>query len=383
MVFARCAVKKLFFTALLSVAFLAPLVSHAQTVHQDLKEIVEARVVEIISDGERNIFGTDTNVSYQNVKALLLSGSRENEEVIFENEMTPLSAGDVVYLNYVRMIDGTEYFLFKDFKRQSQLVWLGLMFVGLLVWFGGMQGVRALVSLALSIAAIIFFLVPALLAGYNPALVSLVIAGLILAIVLFFTHGVNPRSLIAFGGTFSAVMITCLMAWFWVSSMRLTGFGDDTAVYLNFSTDGALDFAALLLGGIIIGILGVLDDVSITQASVTQELKAANPKLTAVELYQSAIRVGRDHVGSLVNTLALAYVGVSLPLILLFAAAEADWYLSLNQEVVAAELVRIIVGSAGLVLAVPFTTALAAWYFGSREVDSVGDSSHGHGHTHG
>lgn len=367
---------------LIAIIFLLPAIGVAQTVHEDLKEIVEAEVLSIVSESERDIFGTDTSVPVQEVEVRLDSGSRTGEVVVFENELTPLAVGDAVYLNYVEKIDGTEYFLFKDFKRQTQLYVLGLLFAILLIIFAGRQGVLALLSLALSIAAILFLLVPALLNGYDPALSSLGIAAVVLALVLFITHGINPRSITAFLGTMSAVLVTCLTAWFWVGSLRLTGFGHDTAVYLNFSTNGTLDFPGLLLGSIIIGILGVLDDVSITQASVVQELRRANESLGLWELYQRAIRVGRDHVGSLVNTLALAYVGVSLPLVLLFANADAEWYFTINQEIVAAELVRIIIGSIGLILAVPFTTLIAAWYFSSHPVDTEDVSSHGHGHHH-
>ena len=177
-------------------------------------------------------------------------------------------------------------------------------------------------------------------------------------------------------------IVTCFIAWFFVDVMKLTGFGSDASVYLNFSTNGTLDFAGLLLASIIIGILGVLDDVSITQASVVQELKHANEKLNARELYLRAIKVGKDHIGSLVNTLALAYIGVSLPLVLLYATADASVALSLNQEVVAAELVRIIVGSIGLVLAIPITTVIAAWWFSKHDVDKGDVESHGHSHVH-
>jgi len=138
----------------------------------------------------------------------------------------------------------------------------------------------------------------------------------------------------------------------------------------------------LLLGGIIIGLLGVLDDVSITQASVVQELKASNPGLGFTELYRRALRVGKDHVGSLVNTLALAYVGASLPMLLLLAYSGTEPGLLLNQEIIAAEVVRIIVGSIGLILAVPLTTLLAAWYFRNKTIDPHEDHGHSHGHSH-
>jgi uncharacterized membrane protein len=313
----------------------------------------------------------------------VLSGSKEGEVVTFENELIPLKEGDDVYLHYLKTINGDEYFIFTDFKRHTQLWILGGLFVGLLLAFSGWHGLRALFSLALSIGAIVFGLVPLMLAGWNPILVSLLVSAVVLAVVLYFTHGFNSRSSIAFLGTFGAVLVTCAIAWVSVSTMRLTGFGSDASVSLNFATRGTLDFGGLLLGSIIIGILGMLDDVSITQVSVVRQLKRANKSFDMRQLYIRAIEVGKDHLGSLVNTLALAYVGVSLPLVLLFANADAPLALTLNQEVIAAEYVRIIVGSIGLILAVPLTTLLAALYFGKREVlDEHGESSHDHHHHH-
>ena len=366
---------------ILTCLFLVSLVS-AQEVYQELKEIVPADVLQILSEEERTIDGTDTVVHVQHIEARIQGGSQEGRMVIFENELVPLEVGDSVYLNYLKTINGDEYFIFKDFKRQGPLLVLLLLFVGLLIFFTRMQGVRAVVSLGLSVFAILFLLVPALLAGHNPALVSAGIATLILALVLFITHGIHPRSVIAFGGTVAAVLATCAVAWIAVDVLKLTGFGSDAAVYLNFSTNGRLDFAGLLLGSIIIGILGVLDDVSITQASVVRELRAANAALSVRELYVRAINVGKDHIGSLVNTLALAYIGVSLPLVLLYATASAELALTLNQEIVAAELVRIIVGSIGLVLAIPLTTIIAAWWYANHDAEEPGRGSHSHAHPH-
>ena len=370
------------FAAIVCCLFFVAGLTSAQEVHQELREIVPAEIVAIDGETERSITGTGATTTVQAVRAEILDGVREGTVIAFDNDLVILEAGDRVFLSRLVTINGDEYFVLKDVDRRGYLIILVVLFVSLMVWFAGRQGVRALASLALSIAAIVFILIPALLAGYDPALSSLAIAGLILAVVLFGTHGINPRSLSAFGGTFTAVLLTVLIALFFVSAMRLTGFGSDASVYLNFSTGGALDFAGLLLGSIIIGILGVLDDVSITQASVVQELKAVNKAMGLRELYSRAIRVGRDHVGSLVNTLALAYVGVSLPLVLLFARADSAISLTLNQEVVAAELVRIIIGSIGLILAVPLTTLIAAWWFSTHEVDENDLSSCGHNHHH-
>lgn len=365
------------------VSLVQPFAAYAQTAYEELQDTIRAEVVEVESERVEHIPGTSASTTVQTVNAQLLEGENEGAVVTFENDLIPLAAGDDIFLSHIRTVNGDEFYILKDVNRQTELLMLVALFIFLLVWFAGRQGIRALASLSLSIGAILFLLIPALLAGYDPVLASLAIAGVILALALFGTHGINPRSLTAFGGTFAAVLATSIIAWIFVGAMRLTGFGSDASVYLNFATNGTLDFAGLLLGSIIIGILGILDDVSITQASVVQELKGSNAAFTVRELYRRAIRVGRDHVGSLVNTLALAYVGAALPLVLLFATSDAPLAFTLNQEVIAAELARIIVGSIGIILAVPLTTLAAAWWFGThgvRERDM--SSAHGHHHHH-
>ena len=357
--------------------------AQAQEVHQEFQETVKAEVIEITAQFERDIMGTGATTTVQEMRIQIKAGVREGEVVRLDNDLVVLEPGDKIFVNRLLSIDGTEYYVFKDVERRLPLLILVGIFVLLVIWLSGMQGVRAVLSLGLSIGSIIFLLIPALLAGYSPALTSLVIAGLILSVTLFFTHGFKPRVFITFLGTFGAVFATCVIAWIWVEWMRFTGFSDDSSVYLNFATGGTIDLTGLLLGGIIIGLLGVLDDVSITQASVVQELKGANPQFGFKDLYERALRVGRDHVGSLVNTLALAYAGASLPMLLLFAYSDSSMIMLVNQEVLAAEVLRIVVGSIGLILAVPFTTAMAAWYFKDKFVDPNEDGGHSHGHSHG
>ena len=350
----------------------SPTILHAQQVHQDLQETVRGQVVSVDREFQRRITGTDASATVQELSVRILDGEAAGRVVQIDNDLVLLREGDRIIVNRLELIDGTELFVFKDPERRGHLVAIFVLLVGLVLWFAGKKGIRALLSLGLSIVAIFVILVPALLAGYSPAWVSLGVSVVVLALILFLTHGINPRSVIAFAGTVSAIFITCAIAAYWVSAMRLTGFGHDASVFLNFSTGGTLDFSGLLLGSMIIGLLGVLDDVSITQASVVQELRAANNTLTFKELYQRAIRVGRDHVGSLVNTLALAYVGAALPLVLLFSSARSSLFMTFNQEMVVAEILRIIVGSIGLILTVPLTTALAAWYFQDKDVEETG-----------
>lgn len=369
------------FIPVVFLCLLAPLHLFAQEVYEELKETVRAEVVEVVKTYERAITGTNATATVQTVRVEVQEGLRVNHTVTFDTDVMQLQEGDDIYVNRIVHIDGTEYFVFKDINRDTPLIVLFLIFSSLLLLLARFQGLRALLSLLLSIAIIILVLVPLLLSGYPPVLTSVLISALVLGVVIFLTHGLNARASIAFCGTVGAVTLTGIIAAVFVEATRLTGFGSDAAIYLNFSTGGALDFGGLLLGGIMIGVLGVLDDVAIAQVSVVRELKAANSKLDVRALYERALRVGRDHVGSLVNTLALAYMGVSLPLVLLYSRAGTDLVFVLNQEIVAAEIVRALVGSIGLILAVPLTTAIAAWWFAKQSDIHVDENNH-HVHYH-
>jgi uncharacterized membrane protein len=358
-----------------------PVFLGAQEVHQELKETVRGEVLRILSTETRDIIGTDANATVQEVQVVLKEGERRGEVATLENDLMLLEAGDSIYVNRLVTIDGVEYYQFKDADRTGALMVLMLLFVGTLIAFTGTHGLRSIASLLLSLGAIFFVLVPLLLKGYSPVLVCVLVAGSVLAIALFLTHGMNVRTVIAFLGTFGAVVATGVIATVFVHASKLTGLSSDAAIYLNFSTKGTLDFGALLLGSVIIGILGVLDDVAITQAAVVEELKRANSTFGFRALYRRALRVGRAHITSLVNTLSFAYIGVALPLVLLLAASGSSIVLSVNQEMVAAELIRIFVGSIGLILAVPFTTVIGAFWYARHGVDEAGGEGH-HGHIH-
>ncbi len=248
-----------------------------------------------------------------------------------------------------------------------------------MILFGGFQGVRSLCALLGSFFAIFYVLLPGILGGANPILLSVVVAAGILFAAIFFTHGFNRESLVAYGGTMIAVFLTSVFALFAVYSTDLTGFASDASTYLNFNTGGTLDFTALLLGAIIIGVLGVLDDISVTQAAVVTELYRSNPSLTKREVYLRALRVGREHVGALVNTLILAYTGAALPLLLHASITATGLVSAINTELFATEIVRMIVGSIGLILAVPIVTFLATLYL--KGYTPKHDHSHSHGHT--
>lgn len=364
------------FLALLGLGFTFPV--SAQELYNDYQGTFRGKVIEIIDQEQRNIPGTDTEHLFQTIKAEILEGEKKGEIVTIENDYLELDEGDKFYYNYLVDISGLERYEIINIDRKDSLIFLGLIFVFAVILFGGKQGVRSLIALVGSFLAIFYILMPGLLHGWNPIVASFLVASGILFLAIFFTHGFNRESVVAYGGTMIAVVITGLFAIFAVSSSDLSGFASDESTYLNFNTRGTLDFTALLLGAIIIGILGVLDDIAVTQAAVVSELYDSNPDMSKKEVYKRAIRVGREHVSALVNTLVLAYTGASLPLLLYFSMSPSSFGSVINLEIIATEIVRAIVGSVGLILTVPIVTILAVIYLKGYKPSH---SNH-HGHKH-
>lgn len=356
-----------------------PLSAQSASTYEDHYGIWRAEVTSIESEVETRIPGTDTKATIQTLEATLLEGEKEGSTIIVENDFLQLSVGDSFFVNYLITEMGDEIYTVSDADRRFPLMVFGLIFIATILFFGGKQGLRSLIALLGSLFVIAYALIPSLLSGYPPVITSSIIAVCILFIGIFLTHGWNRESLVAFSGTCVAVLITGTLATWAVSFNSLSGFGSDESVFLNMKTDGRLDFAGLLLGGILIGILGVLDDIAVTQAAVVRELFHTDPTLSRRVVYQKALRVGREHVGALVNTLALAYTGTSLPLLLLFYKSEASTMMLVNSEMFASEIIRTLVGSIGLILTVPITTGLAVWILKNH---SDGPSSHNHGHSH-
>ncbi len=259
---------------------------------------------------------------------------------------------------------GNEYY-FVDYRRDLPLVFLAVLFAVVVVGLSRWYGLASLAGVALSLLVLTTFVMPAILEGKSPLLVATVGSAAVMFLTLYLAHGVNARTTTAILGTLASLGLTILLATVFVELCRFTGFGSEEATFLQLSAD-KVNLEGLLLGGIVIGTLGVLDDVTVTQASAIWELRAANPALRPRELYRSGIRIGRDHIASTVNTLVLAYAGASLPLLILFTISNRSLSNILTSEVMAEEIVRTLVGSVGLVASVPITTALAAAVVGSH-----------------
>ena len=226
---------------------------------------------------------------------------------------------------------------------------------------GGWRGVRSLIALALTLVVIVKIVVPLILAGRDPVWVAILAATGVTIATFLLTEGFRSQTVAAAVGTFASLALVAGLAIMFDQLARFTQFrGSEDATYLQAVGLPNIDIGGLLLAGIIFGALGILDDVTLTQAATVSELNAASPSLSRMVLATRAMNVGRSHIAATVNTLFLAYVGASLPLIVLFAAGRQDPLLTASMEVVAVEVVRAVVGSIGIVLAVPLTTAVAA-----------------------
>jgi uncharacterized membrane protein len=261
-----------------------------------------------------------------------------------------------------------------DFIRTAPLVWIGGLFVALVVLVGRGRGGRALAGTAVSLAVVFAFILPQIKAGGDPVLVSIVGSIGLLSVSTYLIYGWNLKAHAAVIGMMLSLLFTGGLAWLFVGWTRLTGMGLEESAYLVMELGADLDFRGLVLGGIIIGSLGVLDDVCVGQASAVFELVNANRDLSWRELFRRSLNIGRDHIAAMVNTLLLAYAGASMPLLLVFTIYQESIWRRINREPIAEEIVRTLVGSVGLVLAVPITglaaSLLARWAVHREERES-------------
>jgi uncharacterized membrane protein len=293
------------------------------------------------------------------------AGRMVSEELVgFRTEK--LRPGDEVLLAHDPSAEERFQYRLFDRERRGILLWLALLFAGAVILLGGLRGVAALAGLGASVLVLILFVIPAVLEGQSPFLVAVVGASAIAFLALYLAHGFTTMTTVALLGTLAALALTAGLSQVFVALADLTGFASEEATVVQIGA-AQINLAGLVLGGVVIGALGAIDDMTVTQASAVWELRAADPRMTRSSLLHSGLRIGRDHVGSTVNTLALAYAGASLPLLLLFALSRQSLGVVANSEVVATEIVRTLVGSIGLVAAVPITTWLAASLVGEPE----------------
>ncbi|MBW0106820.1 YibE/F family protein, partial [Pseudonocardia sp. KRD291] len=287
---------------------------------------------------------------------------RDLVQLVPSEPSTPrFAVGDEVVLAYSGGdADDPGSYQITDFQRGTSLLWLAGAFALAVLALGRWRGLAALVALGLSFVILALFVLPSILGGNDPLAVAVTGACLIMFVVLYLSHGFSARTSCAVLGTLVSLALIGLLGSVFSAATRLTGLDDTTANLIGTLGNVPIDARGLVLAGLVIGALGVLDDVTVTQASAVWELRDANPSMGPGQLFAAGMRIGRDHVSSAVNTLVLAYAGAALPLMLLFTVSAAGVGQILTSQDVATEIVRTLVGSIGLVASVPVTTGLAA-----------------------
>lgn len=357
------------FTLLSLFAFLLSTFSFAQNTdspqqEQPQEETLEALIVDILQEKEIKIM--DKKQLFQRLELLITKGSLKDEKIIIENGNIPVvnlqkyKVGNQVFVSFTKDPEGNNLFYITDYIRRKSLFWLFLVFVLLTAAIGRWRGVSSLLGMGFSFLIIFKFILPRILAGNNPIFIAIIGSLFIIPVTFYLSHGFNKKTTTAISGTIISLIITGILAGIFVKTSKLTGFASEEAGFLQAVKQGTINIKGLLLAGIIIGVLGVLDDITVSQAAVVHQLKKANPKLKYKELYKKAMDVGRDHISSMVNTLVLVYTGAALPLLLLFINNPHPFSEVINYEIITEEIIRTLVGSIGLVLAVPITTFFAS-----------------------
>jgi uncharacterized membrane protein len=330
-------------------------------------ENVKAQVKEIIEEGEVTL--GETVQRYQVARVELLEGDYKGivmemdygRRQILSNNVY-LRPGDQILVTVGARPDGVLTVYFADFVRINSILWMVVIFIVTILVLSRWKGLRSLLSMALSLAVIIGYIIPHILAGEGPLRVSITGAIVLLMVTLYLTYGWNLKTHAAVLGMVIVLLLTGALAGLFVYTTRLTGSGDENALFLMQMLNTSINLRGLLLGGMIIGALGVLDDLVTTQSSAVFELHHISPTLGFGELFRSVMRIGQDHVAATVNTLVLAYAGAALPMLLMFSLGRGNYATFINFEFVAEEIVRTIVGSLGLIAAVPLTTAIATLF---------------------
>lgn len=343
--------------------------------------LVSGRIlaVEITGESDDPMFGGGQLAT---VDVEVLEGPDEGQVVELTADLSgypDFGPGDGVELARSRAPDGTVDYFITDFPRLPTLVVLIGMFIAAVLMIGRWHGLRSLIGLALSLLLVVRFIVPAILAGSHPPLVALVGALAVMVVTLYLAHGVNEMTTAAIVGTAGALILTVVLGLVFIDAASITGFASEDAVFARQQVLD-LDLQGLVLAGLIIAALGVLDDVTVSQASTVFALHDTDRTLPFTALFARAMKVGRDHIASVVNTLFLAYAGASLPLLVVFSTGGLGTGEIVNSEVLAVEIVKTVVGSLGLIAAVPLTTALAAAVAVRRAEDAPAVPVHVHAH---
>lgn len=339
------------------------------------REVVEQRVI----SEEDNLYTQVIRVQRADTGEMVEIGVGTTFQPL--NEQQLIGEGRRLVLAEQQLSTGESEVIVADIYRLPTILFLFFVFLLVVLVVGGWQGLYATLGMILSVVILMQFIVPQILTGGNPIVISLIGALVIGAVTIYVAHGMTLKSHLALASTVLVLLVVVGISYLAVTAAQLVGLGSEEAYFLQFGPSAVVNLQGLLLGGIMLGALGVLDDITVSQVSIVFQLRAAKKNISSAELYRRSLAVGKDHVASLVNTLVLAYAGANMPLFLLFVLNEQtpDW-VTLNSDVIVEEVVRTLAGSIGLVLAVPVATYIASWVALRKTAAEI--EAHAHGHHH-
>lgn len=344
--------------------FILPSPAAAQSTKIDR---VEQRIEAVVLSVKDQKVLTDGGIKrkYQKLELMATSNAQKGKKITLEHGLVPVvntpeyNVGDKVSVSVTKGPDGKDTYFITDYiRRDSLYILLGIFFVVCVV-VGGLRGLRSFIGMLVSFVIIFLVVLPLILKGYDPILVAILSSIVVIPVNFYLTHGINKKTTSAVIGTIIALVLTGILAQIFVNAGHLTGLTSDEASVLSAMKKGIVPMKGLLMAGIIIGALGVLDDITISQSSIVFQLRNTAEKLKFWQVYRKSMDVGQDHIASMVNTLVLVYTGAAMPLLLIFADNTKSFTEIINYEMIAEEIIRTLVVSIGLVLAVPIVTFIA------------------------
>lgn len=355
---------------------LFPGFAQAQT---EIGQVKEGKVIQVLESGQKTFL--DDLVDFQTLEIEVTKGDQPGQTIEVENSAAGMDLssatykayqpGDLLRISTQKDADGNTIYALDGQVRRNGLLSLVFLFVLVVLVVGRFWGAMSLVGLVTSFLVIFKIVVPMIVAGKDPVLAAVLGSFFIIPTTFYISHGFNTKTHVAVITTVISLILTGLLAVYFMNATYLTGFASEEAGYIQVERQGTIDIKGLLLAGIIIGALGILDDVTIGQSSAVRQLHEVDQKLSWWELFVKGMKVGQDHISSMVNTLILVYAGSSLPLLLLFFDSEKTFGDILEFELIAEEIVRMLIGSIGLVLAAPMATLLAAYWYTRKTKKSV------------
>lgn len=366
--------KKFILILVLFLLFAKPVFAQTSPLLTQAQQFFKANVVEVVEEGYKESNGAKNY--YQTIRVRIEDGTQKGKYTVIENGQNSqisknqlVAKGDEIVISQAFSQNGKSSYSIYDAYRLNMIFLALIIFFVLILLVAGIKGLGSILGMIISLIIILLFIVPSILKGVDPLTVTLIGSSIIIVLTTYLAHGVSQKTTIALFSTLISLSLTTAFAVFAINLTKITGLGNEDFFTLQIGPTSIINIQGLFLSAIIIGTLGALNDITTTQSATIFELKKLDSKLKFTDLFQKGLAVGKEHIASLVNTLVLAYAGSSFAVFIFFVLnpAKIPYWVILNNEIVADEVIKIIAGSVGLLLAVPIVTLIASYVFSRKK----------------